>query len=94
MSTWINVDVYPARRRRLVILMQRTYMNLSVFKEQDPEKIFEAFKQILVALRPELEGCQIEAVQYDPARARWVTSVEHHSFDPVEEGAMPPEIAL
>lgn len=86
MSIWINVDVYPAKRRMVVILARRNLQPmtlLNMIERVGPKKFADTIGELIVEKRPELSGLLIEAIQYDVRSAEWIISAAHPSFDEV-----------
>jgi hypothetical protein len=96
---WINTDVRFGRRRALLVIGREVLNDtenqfLRMIEERSPAVIEGYLRQVILGLRPELQGCVIEWLRYDWAQPGWEVGLSHESLEAVREGDVSPRILL
>lgn len=96
MSVWINSTVAFASHGACLELRPATLLMKSIHEtlvlglkkyDKDPEQMELLVRELILAWRPELEGCVIEAMSFDLPRCCWFFVVSHRSLPKREWGS-------
>lgn len=92
MNQWIKANVVFSRREKIFTISGRGGSSHKRIVEAlrelhiSPIALEDVFRQLIEEARPELTGCTLWFMDFEPARLCWIVGVQHGNLPPVGDG--------